>query len=102
MPGDARYRHRVSARFEWDPKKARGNVRVHRVSFREAQTVFDDPLAISVPDPDHSEGEERNVRIGHSTRGRLLVITYTERGPTIRIIGARKATRKEQRTYEDE
>ena len=92
----------MTERFEWDESKAHANARRHSVSFAEALTVFDDPLAVSVGDPDHSKHEERRLLIGYSTRERLLVVTYTERGGTIRIIGARKATRTERKTHEED
>ena len=87
--------------FDWDPDKAAENLRRHRVSFEEAATVFRDPLSWTFPDPEHSEGEERNLDIGHSERGRLLIVIYTERLGQVRIISARLATRKERRSYEE-
>ncbi|HEX3035863.1 MAG TPA: BrnT family toxin [Thermodesulfobacteriota bacterium] len=87
--------------FEWDEKKAKANFRKHKVSFDEAVTVFSDPFSITISDPDHSADEERYIDIGYSDKGRLLVVVYTERGPNIRIISCRKATRKEQRSYEE-
>jgi uncharacterized protein len=86
--------------FEWDPEKAAGNVRRHRVSFNEAATVLDDPLSTTFPDEAHSEGEMRFVTVGVSQRGRLLVVAHTERNDTIRIISARRATRREREFYE--
>jgi uncharacterized DUF497 family protein len=86
--------------FEWDPEKAAGNVRRHRVSFNEAATVLDDPLSTTFPDEAHSEGEMRFVTVGVSQRGRLLVVAHTERNDTIRIISARRATRRERELYE--
>ena len=77
------------------------NVRVHGVSFREATTVFKDPLSRTITDPDHSESEMRFVDIGESYRGRLLVVSYTEREGSIQIITARLPTRAEIRQYED-
>ena len=70
------------------------------MSFAEATTVFADPLAASIPDPDHSEGEERLVTIGHSARNRLVVVCHTEEGDTVRIISAREATTHERKKYE--
>ena len=87
--------------FEWDPKKPRQNIRAHGVSFDEASTAFRDPLSKTIDDPLHSVGEERFVLIGHSIRGRLLVVVHTERGDRIRIISARLATRKERLNYEE-
>ena len=88
--------------FEWDAHKAARNVKLHRVTFQEASTVFSDPLAITAADPDHSHEEDRSVDIGLSDRGRIIVVSYTERGDTIRIITARKATRRELASYEEE
>lgn len=87
-------------RFEWDKNKARLNLSKHGVSFEEASTVFNDPLSITFPDPDHSIGEERYVMIGISSLVQLLVIAHTDRGNTIRLISARKATRQEKKFYE--
>ena len=91
----------MSLRFTWDAKKAAANERKHRVSFAEAATAFADPLSITVPDPEHSEGEERFLLLGLSHRGRLLVISHTERDDTIRLISARRANRREQTAYEE-
>jgi len=88
--------------FEWDEDKARRNKAKHGTSFHEGKTVFNDPFAVTIPDPDHSEGEERWMDIGISVRGRLVVVWYTERRDAIRIIGCRKATAVEQRYYRDE
>ncbi|PYT10974.1 MAG: hypothetical protein DMF51_16770 [Acidobacteria bacterium] len=87
--------------FEWDPEKARTNVRAHRVGFEEAATVFGDPLSMTIQDPLHSTGEHRFIIVGRSRRGRLLVVAYTERGDRIRIISARLAARRERRQYEE-
>ena len=88
--------------FDWNPKKAVTNERKHKkISFHEAATVFGDPLAISFPDPDNSEGEFRFLAFGVSRSNRLLVVSYTERQGIIRIISAREATRPERRIYED-
>jgi len=88
--------------FEWDSQKARRNVRKHGVTFDEASTVFGDPLAILMPDPDHSEAEQRYVLLGMSNRRRLLVVAFAERPPRTRLISARRATRQERRRYEEE
>jgi len=88
--------------YEWDEEKAEKNLRKHGVSFDEAETVFDDSLAITIPDPDHSESELRFIDIGLSGKGRILVVTYTERGRRIRLINARLATRTERRKYDEE
>jgi len=87
--------------FEWDEEKAKANLKNHRVSFEEATTVFSDPFSITIPDPDHSTEEERYIDIGNSDRGRVLVVVYTERETTIRIISCRKATPTERRRYEE-
>lgn len=88
--------------FEWDRRKAEANLRKHGVSFEEAQTIFTDPLAITLSDPDHSEGEERFIEMGMSDNQRVLVVGYTERGQRIRLIHARRATLGEQKRYEQE
>jgi uncharacterized DUF497 family protein len=88
--------------FEWDPKKAARNLRKHRVSFREAAMVFGDVLAFTYDDSRHPHGEERYVTIGMSDQGRVLVVAHTTRGELIRIISARKATRREIKAYEEE
>jgi uncharacterized DUF497 family protein len=87
--------------FEWDDKKASINEQKHGVSFTEAITVFSDPLELTIPDPDHSQGEFRFLSIGRSDRGNLLVVAYTEREPaSIRLISARPATKYERKQYE--
>lgn len=86
--------------FEWDLRKAASNLAKHRISFEEASTVFGDPLGRIVDDPRHSNGEERCVLLGHSRCQRLLAVMFTERGEAIRIISARKATRRERKDYE--
>lgn len=86
--------------FEWDPEKAVTNEANHGVSFEEATSVFGNPLATTVPDPDHSEGEERFLTTGLSSRQRVLIVWHTDRGEIIRIIGAREATPHERRIYE--
>lgn len=86
---------------EWDPVKARTNQRKHGVTFEEAATVFTDPLSATIPDPLHSESEERFIIIGQSIRRRLLVVVHTDRGDKIRIISARLATAHERKTCEE-
>ena len=88
--------------FEWDPDKAEENLSKHGVSIAEAVTAFGDPLSMNMPDPDHSEGEQRFIVLGMSDRYRLLVVSYTERPPRTRIIRARLATRHEREQYEEE
>lgn len=86
-------------KFEWDDAKAQANGAKHRVSFEEAASVFGDLLALTFPDPDHSVGEKRWLTFGVSQKGRLLVVVHTERGRSIRIISARKATGHERGIY---
>lgn len=86
---------------EWDPIKARINRRKHGVTFEEASTVFTDPLSLTIPDPLHSEIEERFIIIGQSMHRRLLVVVHTDRKDTIRIISARVANAHERKTYEE-
>jgi uncharacterized DUF497 family protein len=91
----------VGYSFEWDPGKAASNLKDHRVSFDEATTVFGDLLALNMPDPDHSEGEQRFLVLGMSAQARLVVVSYAERPPNTRIISARLVTPKERRQYEN-
>ena len=86
---------------EWDEAKAESNLHKHNVTFGEAATVFNNPLAVTFFDPDHSDNEERYLTIGESAKGRVLIVSHTDRGRTIRIISARQATRAERRKYED-
>ena len=86
--------------FEWDPVKGAENVADHGVTFDEASTVFGDPLALLMPDPDHSEDEDRYLLLGMSTQQRLLVVAFTDRPPGTRLISARRGTRRERRQYE--
>jgi len=88
-------------RFEWDLAKAARDVRKHGISFREAVSVFYDPLATTGDAPDHSEDEERVVTFGFSSAGRLIVVCHTERDDVIRIISARRATHAEREIYEE-
>ena len=88
--------------FEWDEEKARKNFAKHGVSFEEAQSVFDDDNAGIKDDPDHSLGEHREIIVGHSAAGRLLLVSFTERAENVRIISARAATPRERRFYEEE
>lgn len=86
--------------FEWDENKAAINQKKHGVSFEEAKTVFDNPLALIFDDEEHSVDEHREIIIGHSRHNRLLLVSYTERPNAIRIISARIATRREREDYE--
>jgi len=87
-------------RFEWDVNKAKSNLEKHRVTFDEASTVFGDKISLTVPDPDHSDEEERLIIFGQSSGNRLLVVSFTNRGNIIRIISAREMTPSERRAYE--
>ena len=87
-------------RFEWHRAKAEQNLRTHGISFDEAVTVFYDPLSASFDDEEHSAGEARLITVGYSARGRLLVVAHTERGASLRIISARRATARERKRHE--
>ena len=87
--------------YEWSAGKAAANLDKHGVSFKEATTVFLDPLAITFPDADHSEEERREITIGHTGKQQLVFVSHCERGGRIRIIGARRATRRERKQYEE-
>jgi uncharacterized DUF497 family protein len=87
--------------FEWNPDKAILNFEKHGVSFPEAATVFNDPLSVTFPDYQHSIGESRYVIIGIFRYEQFSIVAHTDRGEKIRIISARKATRQEQRFYEE-
>jgi uncharacterized DUF497 family protein len=89
-------------KIEWDPRKAQTNLEKHGVSFEEAATALSDPMAATGADPDHSASEERYVTFGVSGKGRLIVVSHTEKDETIRIISARKASKGERKLYEEE
>jgi len=84
--------------YEWDPAKAAANRRKHGVDFADAVGVFEDPLALTIPD-DHP-AEDRRITVGRDFLDRTLVVVYTWRGEVIRLISARKATRRERRAHE--
>jgi uncharacterized DUF497 family protein len=92
--------------FDWDPEKAASNAGKHGVAFEEAMTVFRDPLARSILDPDQPAGEERWITVGEASTGNLLVVVHTwvdtdaDRG-AVRIISARRPTRNEARQYRE-
>lgn len=92
--------------FDWDVRKARTNLKDHRIGFEEAKTVFNDPLLLTFPDEFHSETEKRFISIGYSSRQRLLLVVHTEHETEdeilIRIISSRKVTTMERKTYEDQ
>ena len=89
-------------KFEWDPKKAAANAKNHGVTFEEASTAFADWDSITVPDPDHSIGEQRWYLLGMSERNNLLVVSHTERKEIFRIISAWKANRRQRKQYEEQ
>jgi uncharacterized DUF497 family protein len=91
----------VALSFEWDPRKAASNLTKHAVSFEEAATVFGDPLGRITDDPRHSVDEERCVILGVSVPRRLLAVMFVERGESVRIISARRATPLERKGYEE-
>ena len=87
--------------FEWDAQKDASNLKKHGVSFEEAKTSFTDPFARLIPDPDHSEDEERFILLGTSIHSRLLIVSHCFRtNDTIRLISARKAEKQERIAYE--
>src|SRR5450759_3013106 len=92
----------MAFRFEWDSRKAAANISKHSVSFDEASTVFDDPLALIFDDEMHSIDEMRELIIGRSATGRLILVSFAEQpGELIRLSSERVATRKEQQDYEN-
>ena len=86
-------------RFQYDPGKAAANFKKHGVSFADAEGVLEDPLAVTIEDPD-AEGEQRFVAVGLGSAGELLVVVYSEREDECRLISARRATRKERKQHE--
>ena len=88
--------------FQWNGNKAQTNLRKHKISFEEAKTIFEDPLSSTIADPLHSEYESRFVQIGMSSMNKILVVVFTDRNDSIRIISARKATKQEVKKYEKE
>ncbi len=87
--------------FEWDETKAKQNLKKHGVSFAEAATVFGDPLSRTIADPLHSEDEDRFVILGESHGHRFVVVEFAERGKNVRIISARRASRRERKDHEE-
>ena len=88
--------------FEWDEEKATTNLRKHGVGFEESITVFGDPETLTIFDEEHSDQEDRYIDIGRSASGRVIVVVYTERVESIRVISCRKATPAERRQYEQQ
>jgi len=91
----------LGLQFEWDEKKAKINKRKHGITFEDASTAFADELSITIDDPEHSEDEDRLILIGQSKKFKTLVVIHVERRESIRIISARKATKHEQKFYEE-
>jgi len=91
----------VGIAFEWDRRKDSANRRKHGVGSTEASTVFDDPLSITIPDPDHDIDEERCVIIGMTRKQNLLIVDHTVREERVRPISARPATNHDRRNYEE-
>jgi hypothetical protein len=91
----------MALNFEWDARKAASNEAKHGVTFMEAATVFSDPLSLTIPDPAHSEREQRFISLGRSAGGKMLVVVHTERGDNLRLISARRASRRERKCYEE-
>lgn len=87
--------------FDWDPHKARSNLRKHGVSFDEAVTALFDDYSLTGDDPDHSSKEDRYITFGISSAGRLLVVVHTDQNSQVRIISARLATLSERKLYEE-
>ena len=87
--------------FEWDEAKAISNQKKHGVTFQEGTTIFHDPYVATLPDPDHSDEEERYVSIGISVKHRILIVAHTERGTRTRIMSCRKAIGTERSIYEE-
>ena len=87
--------------YEWHAAKAKANTQKHGVSFDEAATVFLDPLALTFSDPYHSGGEEREITIGYTARHQVVFVSHCQRGSRVRIISARKATRRERKQHEE-
>lgn len=89
----------MSLEFEWDDRKATSNNTKHGVTFEDASTIFVDPNSLTIPDPAHSVAEDRFVTIGLAATMRLLVVVHTDRGDRLRLISARRASRKERENY---
>jgi uncharacterized DUF497 family protein len=87
--------------FEWDDKKAAKNLKKHGVSFREAASVYGDPLAITFEDPDHSIDEHRLLTFGTTRTGKMVIVSHTERNGSMRIISARLMMKHERIIYEE-
>ena len=86
--------------FEWDHSKALANLEKHGISFEEASDVFSDWMSSTVVDPEHSTGESRLLIFGRTKSGKSVVVSFTERGDILRIISARRMSRRETNAYE--
>lgn len=91
----------MNIKFAWDSEKAVSNKKKHHVTFEEAASVFVDPLAAIFGDEAHSDDEQREIIVGHSAAKRLLLVCFAERDGLIRIISARRATKRERQDYEE-
>lgn len=91
----------MAINFEWDDKKAKSNFRKHGISFEEACTAFADEFSLTIDDPLHSEEENRLILIGKSIHNNTIIVVHLEKTESIRIISARKATKKEKSFYEE-
>jgi len=91
----------MTTRFEWDLEKAGSNLKKHQVDFEEARTIFDAPQFITFLDEEHSTDEERYITIGLSNKGQLIMAAHAEHNNRIRIISARKATKNEEKFYQE-
>ena len=91
---------KMDIEFDWDPARARENEKKHGISFREGATAFADRLSYTIPDPDHSVGEQRFLLLGLTTNARLVVVSHVERGDRIRLISVRPASSRERMDYE--
>ena len=87
--------------FEWDSRKARLNLTKHGIGFEESTTIFGDPCSLTIPDPEHSFAEERYITMGRAFNAKLLIVVHTDRSNNIRIISARRASRRERKSYEE-
>ncbi len=91
----------MGIRFEWDSDKSKKNLLKHKVSFEDACTIFGDPFALTILDHEHSDNENREITLGMSQNVILLVVCHTDRSGRIRIISARRATKSEERQYQE-
>ena len=89
----------MTLKFEWSREKADSNLRKHGCTFIEGSTAFSDPLSVTIADPDHSVFENRFLHLGQTSNGKLIVVSFTERGDRIRLISVRRASRRERIQY---